>query len=343
MGSYDIIGDLHGCATKLHGLLGVLGWAVDGRGTYRHPDPGRRVIFVGDLVDRGPEQRATLECVKAMVDAGSALIVMGNHEFNAVSYATEHPDRPDTHLRDRSEKNADQHREFLDQLDDRDRARWVDWFRTLPIWLDLGDLRVVHACWHRQSIDILEREFGGNRFPAGDAGFVLANKRGSEAENPTDARNGRDVWAAIEVLLKGPEVGLEDYGLPAFLDKGCHARTAARARWWNASASRLADLIDIPPGAKDEHFNPYPPIPDVECSSRDRSFTYTDTIPVVYGHHWREWEPEEHLDWTLRTACVDFSAVNDGPLVAYQWRGEQEIDPCHYVGFNEALVRLPCP
>ena len=54
-------------------------------------------------------------------------------------------------------------------------------------------------------------------------------------------------------------------------------------------------------------------------------------MPVVYGHHWRRWAPDEHLDWTPRTACVDFSAVKGGPLVAYCWRGEPVIDPSHYV------------
>lgn len=87
---YDIIGDLHGCATKLEALLAALGYAEDNRtGTYRHPQ--RTAIFVGDLVDRGPEQLRVLQIVKAMVDAGNAHIVMGNHEFNALAYATKWP------------------------------------------------------------------------------------------------------------------------------------------------------------------------------------------------------------------------------------------------------------
>ena len=304
MPTYDIIGDVHGSATKLNGLLAQLDWTLDDGARHRHDDPDHRAIFVGDLVDRGGEQRATLQTVKAMVDDGSALIVMGNHEFNAISFATEHPDRPGEYLRERSEKNISQSEAFLGQLDERERAEWVAWFHTLPIWLDLGDLRVVHACWHQESIAVLEREFSGNRFPAGDEGFVRAKRKGDE------------VWAAIEVLLKGPEIELEPYGLPAYFDKGGHSRTAARARWWNAGASALSDLIDIPGGTKAKLGKPYPPIPDVECSPHDRSFAYTDPIPVVYGHHWRQWTPDEHLDWTSRTACVDFSAVVGGPLVA---------------------------
>ena len=104
MAEYDIIGDVHGSGAKLRGLLDLLGWARDRDGVRRHPDPERRVIFVGDLVDRGDDQLGVLETVKGMVDDGVAQIVMGNHEFNAISYATLHPEtgRP---LRAHSEKN----------------------------------------------------------------------------------------------------------------------------------------------------------------------------------------------------------------------------------------------
>lgn len=322
---YDIIGDIHGSATQLHGLLDVLGWVVDDQGVHRHPDAARQAIFVGDLIDRGGEQLATLETVSAMVEAGSARIVMGNHEFNAISYATEHPDRNGEHLRPRSDKNRRQHVQFLEQIDESERPRWIDWFRTLPIWLDLGDLRIVHACWHQPSVDLLKEQFGSNHFPGGDVGFVRANRRG-------DA-----VWEAIEVLLKGPEIELAAYGLPDYSDKDGNPRAAARARWWNAEATTLNLLIDIPDGTMTTDDLEYPPIPEVACQPRDRQLVYQDPIPVVYGHHWRQWEPDEHLDWTQRTACVDFSAVKGGPLVAYQWRGEPAIDPSHYVAYPNRL------
>ena len=88
MKGYDIIGDVHGCATALEDLLTDLGYQPnDWTGAYWHPD--RRAVFVGDLVDRGRDQLRVLELVKLMVDGGSAHIVMGNHEFNAIGYATE--------------------------------------------------------------------------------------------------------------------------------------------------------------------------------------------------------------------------------------------------------------
>ncbi|MFD9319153.1 polynucleotide kinase-phosphatase [Streptomyces sp. NPDC060053] len=73
-GPFDIIGDIHGCALELEGLLGKLGY-VDGV----HPE-GRQAVFVGDLVDRGPDSPGVLRRVMTMVKSGDALCVPGNHE-----------------------------------------------------------------------------------------------------------------------------------------------------------------------------------------------------------------------------------------------------------------------
>ena len=82
---YDIIGDIHGHARTLEALLETLGYSlVDG--AYRHPT--RKVVFLGDFIDRGPSQRGVIRIVRPMIDGGHALAVMGNHEFNAIAYAT---------------------------------------------------------------------------------------------------------------------------------------------------------------------------------------------------------------------------------------------------------------
>ncbi|HEU5211163.1 MAG TPA: polynucleotide kinase-phosphatase [Gaiellaceae bacterium] len=81
-GPFDIVGDVHGCAGELEELLGLLGYEVF-RGAYRHP-AGRRAVFVGDLVDRGPRILDTVAIVQAMVEQGSALAVPGNHDMKLV-------------------------------------------------------------------------------------------------------------------------------------------------------------------------------------------------------------------------------------------------------------------
>jgi len=85
-GPFDIIGDVHGCADELVELLGLLGYRVRfaGRSDVRHAvvqaPHGRLAIFVGDLVDRGPNSPDVLRIVMAMVHAGQALAVEGNHD-----------------------------------------------------------------------------------------------------------------------------------------------------------------------------------------------------------------------------------------------------------------------
>lgn len=85
-GPFDIIGDIHGCAGELEALLDKLGYHVESDGapgarSYSvTPPEGRRVVFLGDLVDRGPRSPDVLRLVKGMVEAGTALCVIGNHE-----------------------------------------------------------------------------------------------------------------------------------------------------------------------------------------------------------------------------------------------------------------------
>jgi hypothetical protein len=76
----DVIGDVHGQYDKLVPLLSHLGYS-EANGAWRHPS--RTAVFLGDLIDRGPKQLATVALVRAMVEAGSAQCILGNHEFNA--------------------------------------------------------------------------------------------------------------------------------------------------------------------------------------------------------------------------------------------------------------------
>ena len=149
----DVIGDVHGHARKLESLLRELGYREKGD-VWRHRR--RLAVFVGDLIDRGPDQLETLEIVKAMVDVGAAEIVLGNHEFNAVAWLTWDVGRGD-YCRTHDNKHREQHREFLTDLgEDSPRHRqWVDWFMTIPLWRDLDGLRVVHACWVAVAMDRL--------------------------------------------------------------------------------------------------------------------------------------------------------------------------------------------
>jgi polynucleotide kinase-phosphatase len=86
-GPFDVIGDIHGCRSELETLLGTLGWEIeraDGKAVTAHHPAGRTAVFVGDLVDRGPDSPGVLRLVMGMVAAGTAICVSGNHEAKLV-------------------------------------------------------------------------------------------------------------------------------------------------------------------------------------------------------------------------------------------------------------------
>jgi protein phosphatase len=137
-GPFDIVGDVHGCADELEELLAALGYLRDEGGTYRHP-AGRRVIFLGDLVDRGPRVPDVLRIAMAMVDAGTALALPGNHD-----------DKLARKLRGRDVQVKHGLEQSLAQLEGeppafRDRVR--AFIEGLPSHyvLDGGELVVAHA------------------------------------------------------------------------------------------------------------------------------------------------------------------------------------------------------
>jgi hypothetical protein len=201
---YDIVGDIHGHGDPLRRLLDKLGYtAFDG--IFRHPK--REMIFVGDFIDRGPEQREVLRIGRSMCDAESASAVLGNHEFNAIGWAAQNEDGG--FLRSHSAKNTHQHAEFLRQFEEDSVTHQdaVNWFRSLPVWLDLPGLRVVHACWHEPSREDL---------------MSLLDERGRLTETGIreSYRHGTAAHAAVEILLKGPEQRLPE-GIH-FIDKDGH-------------------------------------------------------------------------------------------------------------------------
>ena len=219
---YDLVGDIHGHADALHRLLHELDYA-EVEGVFRHPE--KEMIFVDDFIDRGPQQREVLRIARAMCEAGTAMAVMGNHEFNAIGWAAQNNGG---FLRGHSEKNASQHAKFLRQIeeDSDDHKEAVGWFRSLPVWLDLPGLRAVHACWHEPSREALMPFLD-------DAG------RFTEEGILESYRYGSDAHAAVEILLKGPEESLPD-GVH-FFDKDGHKREEVRLRWWDQNATTFRE------------------------------------------------------------------------------------------------------
>ncbi|MET7357943.1 polynucleotide kinase-phosphatase [Streptomyces sp. NPDC005562] len=132
-GPFDVIGDIHGCAAELETLLGKLGY-VDGA----HPE-GRTAVFVGDLVDRGPDTPGVLRRVMAMVAAGTALCVPGNHENKLGRYLKGRGVQLTHGLAETVEQLAAESDEFRTQV-----REFVDGLVSHYV-LDGGRLVVCHA------------------------------------------------------------------------------------------------------------------------------------------------------------------------------------------------------
>ena len=91
-GPFDIIGDVHGCAEELRRLLETLGWETTSAGSHRHPS-GRKLVFLGDLVDRGPNNVEVLELALRSCKEGRALCVPGNHDAKVLRWLLGQPVR----------------------------------------------------------------------------------------------------------------------------------------------------------------------------------------------------------------------------------------------------------
>lgn len=158
---YDIIGDIHGCANTLARLLDQMGYRKI-NGVYQHPR--RQAIFIGDIIDRGPRIREALHLVRDMVEHGSARIVMGNHEYNALGYCTRaRPGSGKTFLREHNARHDRLIRETLEQFEAHpyEWNEFLEWFYTIPLFIDDEDFRVVHACWDGDLIEKFKQSQGG--------------------------------------------------------------------------------------------------------------------------------------------------------------------------------------
>lgn len=292
---YDLIGDIHGQHDKLTALLSKLGYLPLGD-SFRHPE-GRKVIFLGDYIDRGPKVREVLVTVRAMVEAGDALAIMGNHEYNAVCYHT--PDGNGGWLREHSEEKNRQVTATQRAFERRETewADWLEWMKRLPMFLDLGTLRCVHACWDSRRIKRLEGR------SIADPAFL----RASVTKLTTEHR-------AVENVLKGPETPAAD-GV-VFRDKEGTQRNTLRARWWGIRDDLTAGEIAMPPGSLKDSTKLDPWI-----LKRLPNYGIQEP-PVFFGHYWLPANaPKAPLAPNI--ACLDFSGGLEGPLVAYRWDGEQ--------------------
>lgn len=299
---YDLIGDIHGQHGKLVALLTRLGYRAHG-GTFRHPE-GRKVIFLGDYIDRGPAIRETLHTVRGMVEAGDALAIMGNHEYNAICAET--PDGKGDFLRPEKKNRGGQlvtKQQFAGL--DAEWEEWKEWMRQLPMWLDLGGLRAVHACWDAKSI-----------------GHISDKSIADDEFLHLSAAKGTPEHRVVENILKGPELAMPEGCV--FHDKENIPRTSVRVRWWDVPEEARVSQLSMP--------EPFDMPGDASPHDLRRLPNYApDEPPVFIGHYWLP--PDRKREPLARNiACLDYSgAFADNTLAAYRWDGERELSAEKFV------------
>ncbi|WP_044206439.1 metallophosphoesterase [Flammeovirga sp. OC4] len=299
----DLIGDIHGHADELERLLQKLGYKKVS-GVYGHPD--RKVLFVGDYIDRGPKIRETLQIVKGMTEMGHAIALMGNHEYNAICFHLQN--KEGGHLRKHWIKNIIQHYETLKQFQNRQKEynEYIEWFLTLPLFYEDKNLRAVHACWNEKNITFLKGKLKQNR---------LTKSLIEEANTTNDALNN-----AIEQTLKGKELRLPD-GL-TFADKDGNLRKDIRYKWWEDPLKMTFETISVHPVEN------LPSLPIKASILDDLSYYKAVERPVFFGHYWLKNQP---MLFKPNVCCLDYSVAKGGLLVAYRFDGKKELQQDNFV------------
>jgi len=287
----DIIPDIHGQAEKLRVALKNLGWRRNGT-KWLHSEPDRQIVFLGDFIDRGPENAAVIRIVRELMDAGRAQAIMGNHELNALHYHTADPDTG-APLRVHDQDNLDQHESFLKEfpLGAPHTEDVLNWMKGLPLFIETDGFRAVHAAWIQHAIDDLRRQTG--------AGVL------SEEQLIRAGRKGDKWYDLVEAVAKGPEARLPHPH--SFEDKGGKVRHHVRVKWWNGDARTWRQVAMSVPDINQ--------LPDTPLSDDLSTAIYPDgDTPVFFGHYWMSGNPELQ---SANALCLDYSAGADGPLVTY--------------------------
>ncbi|MDN3491573.1 metallophosphoesterase [Winogradskyella bathintestinalis] len=307
----DLIGDVHGHADELEELLAKLGYSKKDN-YYSHINPDRKVLFVGDYIDRGPKIRETLEIVKQMVDHDSAIALMGNHEYNALTFNFENPEGG--HLRKHSIKNIHQHYQTLNQFRTRKEfpkgeekyAEYLEWFKTLPLFYETESFRAVHACWDYKSIDYLKKH--------------LSNNRLTDDLIHQSVKKDTALYEAIENTLKGKELKLPNNEF--FMDSDGNKRDEMRYKWWENLSEMTYEEIKMHPITN-------LPTGTIDLSEiKDKNYYKKDDKSVFFGHYWLRVEDGPKQKPTLfrdNICCLDYSVAKNGHLVAYSFDNELEL------------------
>lgn len=292
---YDIIGDIHGEAQALKQLLIKLGYE-DTQGYYRHKD--RQAIFLGDFINKGEDIQEVLSLAKNMTDHKAALAIVGNHELYLVGYFSKN--KYGKYIREHNTANTEQHQQTFASFRNNEVAlqEYIAWIKTLPLYLELENCRIIHAFWHEKSVAYLQKKYPENCL----SDRLLHN---------LVQDNSRE-WDTLREILIGTKLKLpEEAGSELF-----------KTKWWKINTShRYFELATNPDEAKGN--------PAIDIPANAAEYNYPkNTKPLFFGHYSLPGLP--YLTGSNH-CCLDFSLPDRALIPAYRWQGEQQLTAEHIV------------
>lgn len=292
----DIIPDIHGDLPRLKDTLKALGYRESG--CWSH-DQNRQIVFLGDLIDRGSQNIACLQLVSRLVDEGLARAIMGNHELNAILYHTS--DGRGGYLRPHGLKETHQHQTFLDEAPlGSEEAEWaLGFMRSMPLFIEFEGLRLTHAFWGHDQIQLLKKTTIAARLP------IARLREVAEESTP--------FGCAVKDVTGGPQVDIAEIDPRChFHDGAGHRRTKMRYRWWPGGGTTWDDVgISL----HKPYRLPEGPIP----SDLARNYYPAGDPLVAFGHYQRHGDPRSQSENAI---CLDFPKTP----CAYRFSGERRYE-----------------
>ncbi len=259
-GPVDVVGDVHGEFAALEDLLRHLGYDGDGR----HAE-GRRLVFVGDLTDRGPDSPAVLQAVRRLVVAGRAQCVIGNHELNLLR--GERKDGNDWWTSPDRLGNA-----AMRPVSADDKRVMTAFLCSLPLALERADLRVVHACWNPAAFAQLQ-ELAPRCASVLDAWRQFQALLGERWAAPARVAKLKSEWRELAPVHTNPDRRPRLLPTIAQMDREYQMNNPVRV---------------LTSGEETETETPFWAGGKWRMVERVRWWQrYDDPVPVVIGHYWR--------------------------------------------------------
>lgn len=269
-GPIDIVGDVHGEIDALLGLLKHLGYSQHGE----HPQ-GRRLVFLGDLCDRGPDSPAVIRYVQHLVQRDLAQCLLGNHEINVLRGSPKNGNGwffAHDHDRQRGRFT------HTVQADEQQRIQIHEFFITLPLILQRDDLRLVHAAWMPEHIDRIAAHEGQHDV----LGLYHLYEQQTEAQVAT---TGLKRAVAAEYRRYGELLLDANASIPLLPGLGLYDETYQMSNPVRVLTSGVEQRVVAPFYASGK-WRMVERVPWWHA--------YTGAVPVIVGHYWRWFTSEAH-------------------------------------------------